>query len=156
LNGRAICLNNSGFVTSSNYSSGIGILSFTYARAFTGTATRSITVWVNGVQWGTTINVSPTSDIPVIYSSNINILGTVSLELRTSGAQIKIDDISWTAASTATVDFCSLQFPPNGNIAVGNGFDVFAQVYKDGVTETEGQDPRIIAWIGYNTINNNP
>ncbi|HUH29480.1 MAG TPA: hypothetical protein VLZ86_14745, partial [Gelidibacter sp.] len=62
LNGRAICLNNSGFVTSSNYSSGIGMLSFTYARAFTGTAPRSITVWVNGLQWGSTINVSPTSD----------------------------------------------------------------------------------------------
>ncbi|RXJ52715.1 choice-of-anchor D domain-containing protein [Gelidibacter gilvus] len=156
LNGRAICLNNTGSITSPIYSGGIGMLSFTYARAFTGLGPRSITVWINGVQWGSEIIVSPSSDIPTIYSSNVNIVGTVFLELRTSGNQIKIDDISWTAASTATVDYCNLQFPQNGNITVGNGFDVYAQVYKAGITEAAGQGAGISAWIGYNILNNNP
>lgn len=156
LDGRAICFRDDGSLTSSNYIGGIGMLSFTYVKAFTGAGARSITVWVNGVQWGSTINVSPSSDTPVVYNSNLNITGTVSFELRTSGAQIIIDDISWTAASTATVDYCNLQFPQNGNIAVGNGFDVYAQVYKAGVTEAPGEGAGISAWVGYNTLNNNP
>lgn len=156
LDGRAICFRNDASLTSSNYSGGIGMLSFTYVKAFSDAGTRSITVWVNGVQWGSTINVSPSSDTPVVYNSNLNITGTVSLELRTSGAQIIIDDISWTAASTTTVDYCNLQGPQNGNIEVGNEINVYAQVYKAGVTEAPGQGTGISAWIGYNTINNNP
>jgi hypothetical protein len=75
----------------------MGVLQFNYVRAFTGTGTRTIQVWVNGVQIGANISVSTTSDTPVAYSSAINVGGNVILELRTSGAQIKIDDIQWTA-----------------------------------------------------------
>jgi hypothetical protein len=74
----------------------MGVLSFNYVRAFTGTSSRSIEVWVNGSQIGTTISVSPTSNTVMTYSATINTGGSVVLELRTSGAQIKVDNISWT------------------------------------------------------------
>ena len=96
---KAICTDGSGSVTSPTYSGGMGTLSFNYVRAFTGTSARSIEVWVNGSQIGTTITVSPTSNTVVNYSQAINISGNVVLELRTSGKQIKIDDISWDAFS---------------------------------------------------------
>ena len=102
---KAICTNGSGTITSPSYAGGMGTLSFNYVRAFTGTSARSIQVWVNGAQIGTTITVSPTSDVIANYSQAINISGSVVLELRTSGTQIKIDDISWTSytASSNTI-----------------------------------------------------
>ncbi|VXB38966.1 conserved exported hypothetical protein [Flavobacterium sp. 9AF] len=113
LNGKAICTNGSGSVTSPTYAGGMGVLNFSYVRAFTGTSSRSIQVWVNGSQIGTTITVSPTSDAVVVYSQSINVSGSVVLELRTSGAQIKIDDISWTTYSA-----CTPPVDPSGTIAV--------------------------------------
>lgn len=102
---KAICTNGSGTITSPSYAGGMGTLTFNYVRAFTGTSARSIQVWVNGAQIGTTITVSPTSDVIANYSQAINISGSVVLELRTSGTQIKIDDISWTSftASSNTI-----------------------------------------------------
>lgn len=73
----------------------MGTLQFNYVRGFTGTSSRSIEVWVNGVQVGTTIVVSPTSNTVVAYSGTVNVGGNVQLELRTFGAQIKIDDVQW-------------------------------------------------------------
>lgn len=101
INGKAITTNGVGTVTSPIYSNGMGVLTFNYSRAFTGTSARSIEVWVNGTKQGSTIIVSPTSDAVIQYSANINIGGNVQLELRTSGAQIKIDDISWACYSAA-------------------------------------------------------
>ena len=105
LTGKAICTDGVGSVTSPSYAGGMGTLSFNYVRAFTGTGARSIEVWVNGVQIGSTITVSPTSNTVVNYNQTINVSGSVVLELRTSGTQIKIDDISWTGyiASTNTI-----------------------------------------------------
>ncbi|NLN74640.1 MAG: hypothetical protein GX140_10420, partial [Bacteroidales bacterium] len=96
LDGKAICTSGSGSVTSPTTTGGMGTLSFQYVRAFTGTGARSIEVWVNGSKIGSTITVSSSSDTVMTYSENINIAGNVQLELKTSGAQIKIDNISWT------------------------------------------------------------
>ena len=113
LNGKAICTSGTGSVTSPTYAGGMGVLNFSYVRAFTGTGTRSIQVWVNGSQIGTTITVSPTSDAVATYSQPINVSGNVVLELRTSGNQIKIDDISWTTFSA-----CTPPTDPSGSISV--------------------------------------
>jgi hypothetical protein len=111
INSNAICTNNSGTVSSPIYHGGMGTLSFSYVRAFTGTSSRSIEVWVNGTQVGSTITVSPTSNSIISYNQLINVSGNVSLEIRTSGAQIKIDDISWT-----TYTACIAPADPTGNI----------------------------------------
>ncbi len=116
LTGKAICTNGSGTVTSPSYTGGMGVLSFNYVRAFTGTTARSIQVWVNGVQIGSTITVSTTSDVVVNYSQPINIGGAVVLELRTSGAQIKIDDISWLAYSPCVSPTTQATLPVSSSI----------------------------------------
>lgn len=102
INGKAICTNGTGRVTSPVYSGGMGILTFNYVRAFTSTSARTIQVWVNGVKQGADISVVTSSNTVQAYSSPINIDGDVQLELRTSGAQIIIDDISWSAYSSST------------------------------------------------------
>lgn len=108
LTNKAICTNLNGTVTSPTYTGGMGVLQFNYVRAFTGTSSRTIQVWVNGIQRGANITVNASSDVVQSYSAAINVSGNVFLELRTSGAQIKIDDIEWTAfAGGAMVNFAS-------------------------------------------------
>ncbi len=72
--------------------------------------------------------------------------------------RIRLDDItvSSSAAAVATVDWCNLQWPASGNIRGGTDYNVYARVYKAGVTEAAGQGANISAWIGYNTVNNDP
>ncbi len=102
LNTKAICTDGTGSVTSPSYANGMGTLTFKYVRAFTGTAARSIEVFVNNIKIGSTITVTANSDIIQNYSQTINLTGNVILELRTTGAQIKIDDIAWTAFAPTT------------------------------------------------------
>ncbi|MFV0211355.1 putative Ig domain-containing protein [Empedobacter falsenii] len=96
INGKAITTNNNGSVKSPLYAGGVGTLKFNYSRAFTGTKNRTIDVYVNNEKIGSTIIVDPNSNNIAEYNNEINIEGDVFIELRTSGTQIKIDDISWT------------------------------------------------------------
>jgi hypothetical protein len=98
LNGKAICTSGNGSVTSPQYSGGMGTLTFNYVRGFTSGSARTIKVFVNNNQIGSDITVSTSSDTAQSFSALVNVSGNVTLELRTSGAQIIIDDISWTAA----------------------------------------------------------
>lgn len=102
LNGKAICFGTSGTrsVTSPTYTGGLGVLSFNYVRAFTGTGVRTLQVYINGIQVGTDISVSPTSNTVVAYSATHNIAGNIVVEIRSTGAsQVIVDDITWTCYS---------------------------------------------------------
>ncbi|UGS20584.1 YDG domain-containing protein [Flavobacterium cyclinae] len=106
MTGKAICFGNSGTrnVISPTYTGGIGTLTFDYVRAFTGTNARSIEVYVNGTQIGTTITVDRNSNTVITYSSEINVAGDVVLEIRSTGAaQVKVDNIAWTGYSAPSV-----------------------------------------------------
>ena len=97
MTGKSICWK-IGSVTSPTYSGGIGVLTFNYVRAFTGTGARTLQVWVNGTQIGSDITVSSTSDVVAQYNQTINITGDIVLEIRSTVAnQVKVDDIVWTA-----------------------------------------------------------
>jgi len=55
------------------------------------------------------------------------------------------------------LDWCNLQSPPTGNITTGTVFDVYAQTYEPGVTDTpSSQGANIEAWIGYSSADTNP
>ena len=56
------------------------------------------------------------------------------------------------------LDWCNLQYPGGTNsITTGTVFDVFAQVYESGVTDTPAsQGANIQAWVGYSTSDTNP
>ncbi|MBA6152114.1 choice-of-anchor D domain-containing protein [Gelidibacter maritimus] len=143
-------------ITSSSVPNGIGSFSCRLLKGFTGSGNRQVELFVNGISQGTSITWDNTT-VQTFTVNAINITGDVIIEIRNiTPYQVVIDDISWTAASTVTVDYCNLQSPQNGNITVGTGFSVYAQVYKAGVTETAGPDSGMNAWIGYNTVNNNP
>lgn len=54
------------------------------------------------------------------------------------------------------VDWCNLQSPETATIKEGQGLNIYARVYEDGVTNGGGQGAGISAWIGYSTENTNP
>lgn len=98
INGKAICWGTSGtrIVTSPTYSNGIKTLTFKYVKAHTGNGTRYLEVYVNAEQKGSTITVSPTSEVIETYSLNIDFNGDVIVEIRSTGTgQVKIDDLQW-------------------------------------------------------------
>ncbi len=55
-----------------------------------------------------------------------------------------------------TIDWANLQWPPNGAVDVGQPFDVYGQIYMNGVTDAAGQGANIQAWIGYSTTDTDP
>jgi hypothetical protein len=54
------------------------------------------------------------------------------------------------------IDWANLQWPPSGSISLGDGYNVYAQVYEPGVTDAGGQGAGITCWIGYSTSNTDP
>ena len=119
VNGRAILIDcrssSNGTVTSPILSGGIGDLTVTTQKIYTGTD-GALNVLVNGVVKGT-IPYSATAETTTI--SGINISGdiTVVIEDNNSGsARIGIDDLSWTCYSVLSVeedDISTIKFYPN-------------------------------------------
>ncbi len=123
LTGKAICFGNTAndprTVTSPTYSGGMGTLSFNYVRGFTGTGARSIEVWVNGTQVGSTITVNSTSSVVQNYSNAVNVTGNVVLEIRSTGAsQVIVDDIAWTSYTPPTPAVTSIS-PTSATVGSG-------------------------------------
>lgn len=106
-----------------------------------------------GVGTANWILITPSGTIP--STSNLRIRFTQT----STSTNFRIDDVRLSGVVTSTnfVDYCNLQIPQNGNITVGTAFNVFAQVYEAGVTETPfSQGANIEGWIGYSTTNTNP
>jgi hypothetical protein len=77
--------------------------------------------------------------------------------------------LAWTISnglctpSTATVqiivnntDWVNLQSPQSGSICANGTYNVFGQIYAEGITNSGGAGPSIIAELGYSTSNTNP
>jgi hypothetical protein len=56
----------------------------------------------------------------------------------------------------AEIGWANLQWPSTGNIEPLQEFNVFAQVYVEGITDQTGQGAGVQAWIGYSLTNSNP
>jgi hypothetical protein len=101
IDGKAICWGNGGDrnLISPTYVGGMGLLSFNYVRAFTGTGARSLEVYVNS-NLIASFSVNSTSNTVEVFSQVINQTGNVILEIKSTGAaQVKLDNISWTSFS---------------------------------------------------------
>ena len=59
-------------------------------------------------------------------------------------------------AAPVVISFANLQWPDQGVINPGMGFDVFGQAYIAGLTGLPTPAPGLMAWVGYNTANTNP
>ncbi len=57
---------------------------------------------------------------------------------------------------SAQIDWANLQWPDMGTISIGGDYNVYAQVYEPGVTNSPGQGAGIDAWIGYSTDDTDP
>lgn len=55
-----------------------------------------------------------------------------------------------------SIGWCNLQWPPNGSIDVGQNFNVYGQVWLNGVTDQPGQGVGMQAWVGWSEINTDP
>lgn len=74
------------------------------------------------------------------WDGTVNISGILTVEA------LPVPEITW----------ANLQFPGSGEITVGDNFDVFAQVYIEGITGLGNAVPGLQAWIGYSSANTNP
>ncbi|ALO15848.1 hypothetical protein L21SP5_02215 [Salinivirga cyanobacteriivorans] len=108
------------------------------------------------------INVA--SGVGTYTFSNLEGATTYNFEIypyTNSGADIdfKTDGtVPATSATTleGTIDWANLQWPDAGTITQGEEYNVYAQVYKAGVTDAAGQGAGIEAWLGYSTEDTDP
>lgn len=87
----AVLLRNGSLTNDASFPNGCGVLSFDYARVFTGNST--LKVFVNGTQYGGDITVSSTTSAN--FSVTINVSGNIDVELRNSGNRTLIDNLTW-------------------------------------------------------------
>ena len=126
LNGRAVAIallrdNEAGSMTSSTFANGMGSLTASTIRAFSGGA-GNLNVLVNGNIVGT-LPYDTAQQTTTI--SNINISGNITIEITRSGSEedrVIIDDLTWTCFSTLSTLDKNLETlkmypnPTNGNI----------------------------------------
>ncbi len=58
--------------------------------------------------------------------------------------------------ATPVIGWANLQYPASGTIMPGDSYEVYAQVYIEGVTDQAGQGADVQAWIGYSTTDSDP
>lgn len=68
------------------------------------------------------------------------------------------DDVTVTCSGNVydQIDWCNLQWPLTGTITLGDAFNVFGQVWINGVSNEPGATSGLQAWVGYSTDNSNP
>lgn len=98
LNGDAIAIRTGSLTNTTPVTGGIGTLTFSYARVFTGNST--LKVFVNGVQYGSDVTVSETT--PSQYSVVVDVAGDVTVEIENSGNRTIIDDVVWNCYQVPT------------------------------------------------------
>ncbi len=94
--------------------------------------------------------IDPASGVARDFSSPLTY--TITAE---NGTTTKLWTVTVTEAS-ATISWANLQWPGTGHIQPNQDFNIYAQVYAQGVTEATGQGANIQAWIGYSTSNTDP
>ena len=108
INGKGIMLRGlsgiySSKLTSSAVSGGLGSFTCSLKKAFTGSGSRQVELFVNNISQGSCTAWDNTS-IQTFTINNINITGNVIVELRAlTDKQFVIDDISWTCYTSSPV-----------------------------------------------------
>lgn len=94
--------------------------------------------------------------IYVRLKSGLNV-GEYNNEVITAAAT-DADDATVTCSGNIydQIDWCNLQWPQSGTITLGDGFNVYGQVWVDGVSSEPGATPGLQAWVGYSTDDSNP
>jgi len=122
LDGDQVILLRNGSLTNDNpISGGMGVISFNYARIFSGNST--LKVFVNGIQYGGNISVS--SESSSLFTTVVNVSGNIELEIENSGNRTIISNLEWTCFAGAPAPEINLQGNsvdiPDGNTAISAG-----------------------------------
>lgn len=117
------------------FSNGVGTLNFQYKKAFTGGTTRTIELYVNGTKVDETSGFGTGSggqSTIYNYSYTINDANSVTVKIMATGAQVSIDNFSWTAANPLSVeDFRKEKITFIKNTNIKNDVIVFGAEAKD-------------------------
>jgi len=114
-------------------------------------------------EWGTTsstpVNDWWKSEI-IDLSSYISATTYIRFRLESDSSVTRygwiLDNVVVGESPTNTADWNNLQWPHSGSITTGDAFEVYAQVYEDGVTNAAGQGTGIEAWLGYSSSDTDP
>ena len=129
-----------------SFTNGCGVISFNYARVFSGNST--LQVWINGSQYGGDINVNTTTSS--IFSTTVNIPGNIDLEIRNvhpnTDRRALISNLSWTCYAgtpnpeiqlvdnTATNQNCGYTIDC-GNVGIGSNLDLTFDIENNGLAD---------------------
>lgn len=122
------------------------------------------------ISTGTGVSFSAANPITLTPTSGTLAATTIYVRLKAGLAIGNYNNENITASSTGAdnatvtcsgnvydqIDWCNIQWPLSGTITLGDGFDVYGQVWVDGVSFNPGATPGLQAWIGYNSENTNP
>ncbi|NOR86405.1 MAG: hypothetical protein GQ527_02225 [Bacteroidales bacterium] len=124
------------------------------------TTSTAVAVTMTGTSGTASIPGQATNTIVEYYAFNSTIAGlTVDFDIQAINMNSNGgSNYSYTIGTPPppTIDWVNLQWPPNGNIDVGQPFDVYGQIYMNGVTDGAGQGADIQAWVGYSTDDTDP
>lgn len=105
INGSSVILNSGGTATIT-FPNGVGTLTYQYRKAFTGKTARTMQVSVDGVVAATSAQFgSGSGEQTTVYTQTVEInrAGSVTVEIKALGAQVTIDNVSWTAPDVLAV-----------------------------------------------------
>lgn len=132
-----------------------------YVRYTTDTWATSIMsdVTITGTNGTATIPGQPAGTTVQYYVLSTTISGIISdYDLQT----IKFNNndtanyIYTIAGADPEIDWANLQYPESGTILTGESYEVYSQLFIDGITNAAGQAADVQAWIGYSTDNTDP
>lgn len=114
IDGNGILFQNTSSSVSVDYSEGIGAISFQARKAFTGGSNnRKLEVYINDELVYTTPTFGTANTDTTIHTfsvENINISGNVNIRIKNAGAQVTIDNITWTCYSEEPTPALSVNF----------------------------------------------
>lgn len=106
--------------------------------------------YVSGVTGSFSNAASPTSTFTA------NGYGTSVVRWTISNSPCAASSADVTLTFTPPIGFGNIQSPSSGSICVGGTFNVFGQVWINGITNPAGATTGLVAELGYNTSNSDP
>ena len=103
-----------------------------------------------------TISVSANATISPDNGVTLDFTNPVTYTVTSESLSEKIWTVTVTVAPPPSINWANLQWPQSGSIVINGSYNVYGQVYVNGITNDAGQGAGIQAWVGYSTENTNP
>jgi hypothetical protein len=116
---------------------------------------------ITGTNLSTVTAVSVNGIAVSSFTINSGTQITATLGAGTTSGTVSVTNPYGTATSSSTytvysIGWANTQYPATGTICPSGSFDVYGQVYADGLTNPTNSGAGIVAQLGYSTSNTNP